>query len=30
MLEDLEDDDSVISDLDFKSIEQSLNYNLEV
>jgi len=30
MLEDLEEDDSVISDLDFKSIEQSLNYNLEV
>ena len=28
--EDLEEDDSVISDLDFKSIEQSLNYNLEV
>jgi hypothetical protein len=30
MLEDLEEDDSVISDLDFKSIEQSLNYNMEV
>ena len=30
MLEDVEEDDSVISDLDFKSIEQSLNYNLEV
>ena len=25
-LEDLEDDDSVISDLDFKSIEETLNY----
>ena len=30
MLDDLEDDDSVISDLDFKSIEESLKYNLEV
>ena len=30
MLDDLEEDDSVISDLDFKSIEESLKYNLEV
>jgi hypothetical protein len=29
-LEDLEDDDSVISDLDFKSIEETLNYNMDI
>jgi hypothetical protein len=30
MLDDLEEDDSAISDLDFKNIEESLKYNLEV
>jgi hypothetical protein len=30
MLDDLEEDDSAISDLDFKNIEDSLKYNLEV
>jgi hypothetical protein len=29
-LEDLEEDDSVISDLDFKSIEETLNYNMDI
>ena len=29
-LEDLEDEDSVISDLDFKSIEETLNYNMDI
>ena len=29
-LEDLEDDDSVISELDFKSIEETLNYNMDI
>ena len=29
MLEDLEEDDSVISELDFKHVEEILNYNME-
>jgi len=29
MLDDLEEDDSVISELDFKHIEEILNYNME-
>jgi hypothetical protein len=29
-LEDLEEDDSVISDLDFKNIEETLNYNEDI
>ena len=29
MLEDLEEDDSIINELDFKHIEDILNYNMK-